>query len=176
MYAGLLLMNCKNIDAFIIMQGLLCVPIIRAVFSSNMDLIRGYAAIFANLLSDQNSKVYKYLAKGQYPYETYIFDSTASLFTINFSAPAVSQIWDLILENPELGIMRVGLAVFKSLEKVILTKSQEETMMLVKYPCQSVSEDDIIKIISKTNVKQSTYDSIKEKTMKQVEIKPQISI
>ncbi len=169
-------MNCKNLDAFIILSNLFCVSIIRAAFNSSVEHLKAYGVVFSNLLNDHAPKIYKHLAKCNYPLETYIFDSAASLFANNFPPAVAVKIWDVVLENPELGIMRVGLSVFKSLEKLILLKRQDEIMMLVKYPCQNVDEDTILRMLAKTVLKPKEYEIMKDKTLRQVGIKQPILI
>ncbi len=176
MYMGLLLLNCKNVDAFVIMSNLLCVPVLRACLSSNIEVINVYAAVFAQLLSSQASKVHKHLVKSGYMFETYVFDSAASLFCNNFPPATAEKIWDAILDNPEVGLMRVGISVFKVLEKLILTKSADEIMMIVKHPCQQATEEAILKMLSKTTIRQKDYDAIKEKAMTQGGIKDPIPV
>ena len=170
-YAGTLLLNCKNADSFIMMNYLLTVPVISTTFSVDMRKLGVYAEIFEELLAEQSSKLQKYLKVREYQFVTYMFDSVASLFCGNFPYSAVLKIWDAILGEPEVGIFRTGLAVFKAMEKEIMEKDLEEIMMMVKFPCVHVTEEAILKMLSKTELSSKDYYKLKEKKMAQAGIK-----
>ncbi|MDR3549493.1 MAG: TBC domain-containing protein [Candidatus Pacebacteria bacterium] len=165
-YAGMLLLNCKNVESFEIMSYLLTVPIVMACFTANMQKLTTYGQIFEEVLASSAPKLQKHLESCEYQYVTYIFDVVASMFCANFPYITARKIWDYILPKPEVGIFRVGLAVFKTLEEKILDKSApEEIMMIVKSPCEHADEETILQNISKTEVSAETYYKIKEKKM-----------
>ncbi len=169
-YAGALLLNCKNVEAFQIMSYLLTVPIINACFNVDMRRLAIYSQIFDDLLGLQSAKLQKHLQSCGYQYVTYIFDVVAGLFCLNFPYNSAVKVWDYILESPELGIFRVGVAVFRSLESEIMEKSAEDIMMLVKSPCEHVDVEVILKNIAKMEIPAKTYDKIKEKRMAEADI------
>ena len=169
-YAGTLILNCKNVDAFNILSYLLTVPVIKACFSVDMNKLAAYGNVLEELLLLYVPKVAKYLKASGYQYQTYIFDSGASLFYANFSYFVASEIWDAILDSPEIGLFRVGVTVFKTLEKELLTMRADEVMMAVKFPCQHTTEEVFLKTLSKTEIKVKDFLRIKQKAMDDAKI------
>eukprot|EP00826_Nyctotherus_ovalis_P049707 TRINITY_DN6025_c0_g3_i1.p1 TRINITY_DN6025_c0_g3~~TRINITY_DN6025_c0_g3_i1.p1 ORF type:complete len:176 (+),score=50.86 TRINITY_DN6025_c0_g3_i1:1284-1811(+) len=165
MYAGVLLLNCTNFGAFVILCSFMRIPVLRAAFTGNLDSLRIYGEIFMTILKSQSSKIHSYLTKCAYPIETYIFEAAASMFANNFALDTTEKLWDIIMENPELMMMRVGVAVFKAMEKAVLDKSKEEIIMMTKYPHRTLNEEALFKAISKTTIKQKDYDSVKDKIL-----------
>jgi len=165
MYAGILLLNCKNFGAFIIMCSFLHISVLRAAFTGNLELIKVYGEIFMSLLKKQSSKVFNHLTKCDYPIETYVFEAASSMFVNNFPLDVAEKLWDIIMENPELMMMRVGIAVFKALEKSIIDKTKDEIIMMVKRPLEVITEKDLFKVIAKTTIGQKDYDNTKEKIL-----------
>jgi len=167
-YAGTLLLNCTNIHAFNIMAYLLSIPIISACFHVDAKILAGYAEVLDELLAINAPKLQKYLKEKGYQYLTYIFDSVATLFAGNFPYVTATKIWDQIIGNAEIGIFRVGIAVFKSLEKEIMQKEMEDIMMAVKFPLVNTTEEIILKNLSKIEIDMKEYQKIKNKKMSSI--------
>ena len=169
-YAGVLLLNCTNYGAFLILRSFLRIPVIRAAFTGNLDGLKVYGDIFMALLKNQSSKLYNHLTKSDYPIVTYVFDAAASMYANNFPLEVTVKLWDIIMESPELMMMRVGISIFKSMEKTILSKTKEEIMMMVKYPCKVIEEEVLLKTIAKTTIKPKDYEAIKKKLITREEL------
>jgi hypothetical protein len=163
-YAGMLVLNCRNSVAFQLLCNLLANPLLTACFNVEMDELQRFGALFGKLLAARTPELHQHLQKLKYPLHTYIFDSVASLFVGNLSYPTALEIWDMILDHPEVGVLRVGLAVFTLLHKEIKVSSKEDAMMAVASPCPTISDQTLISAIKKTSVTLSDYLGLQTST------------
>ena len=134
LYAGILILNCNNINAFNIMSYLLTLPIISYHLDMDKDALTGYVNILEELMDKQANKIHKHLKSQDYKYMTYINYSRCKFFVDNFSDNTIIKSWDQIIGLEEAGLFHVAIAVFKSLEKEILTKSVDAITIMLKLP------------------------------------------
>ena len=168
MYAGILLLNCRNIDSFNILSYLLSVPIISDCLNVNSKIMIGYANILEELVFNQSPKLGKYLKSKGYNFLSYIFDTVVSFFMTSFPYETELKILDRIIESPEIGIFKLGLSIFKILEKKMMEKKAEEVMMILKFPLSHTTEDIVFQTFDKMELNVKTYMKLKEKHMKEI--------
>ncbi len=158
-------MNCRNVDAYNIMSQLLMVPVVSACFNVEMRKLEAYGNIMARMLNREATKLHQHLVRCQYPFQTYIFDSVASLYCANVPYATALKLWEVIIGDPEIGFLRVGLSIFLLLQKTLLKKEVEDIIMIVKFPCQHVTEQELLQQIRKINIAPKDYLKIKQQVM-----------
>jgi len=165
-YAGLLILNCKNVDAFNLLCYLLNIPILSNCMMVDEKYMMIYGNMLEELVNTQLQKLGKYLKSRKYNYLSYIFDGIVALFMKNFPYETELKLVDRIIQDPEIGVFRISLAVFKALESILITQRTEEIMMTVKSPLLYVGEEELLEILDKTVIEHKDYERLREKHIK----------
>jgi len=160
-YAGVLVLNCKNVNAFNILSYFLTIPIISYYINMDRDMLKGYGDILERLIHKYLLETHEHLKNQGYQFLSYVHDAMASLYVRSFPYEVVVKVWDRVIGLSEGGLFQVALSVFKALKEEIFGRNAEDISILVKSPLSYIDEESIFKAMEKLQSVPKDFNMLK---------------
>ncbi|KAG2350772.1 RabGAP/TBC [Suillus weaverae] len=132
--AGMILLNMKPQQGFIMMRNLLERHCMRSLYGSvaAKDDVEAYYRIFDTLLADCMPKIYFNFKQHQISPSAYLPDWLIPLFLDHLPFEACARLWDVLLLEGDSFLFRVALAVLAILEPRLFFPDRQELLDLLR--------------------------------------------
>mmetsp|Transcript_17023 Transcript_17023/g.19011 ORF Transcript_17023/g.19011 Transcript_17023/m.19011 type:complete len:305 (-) Transcript_17023:237-1151(-) len=111
--AGVLLMNLDEIHAFSLFLSLSNWDILYYCFCFNMDKVNSFFSMFTNLLKIYTPYVSEILEEENIAVSLFLFEWIITMFSSTFPTTVCFRIWDQVLFNGQIEIIKFSLAILK---------------------------------------------------------------
>ncbi|KAG1828070.1 rab-GTPase-TBC domain-containing protein [Suillus variegatus] len=132
--AGMILLNMKPQQGFIVMRNLLERHCMRSLYGSvaAKDDVEAYYRIFDTLLADCMPKIYFNFKQHQISPGAYLPDWLIPLFLDHLPFEACARLWDILLLEGDSFLFRAALAVLAVLEPRLFFPDRQELLDLLR--------------------------------------------
>ncbi|KAG1838346.1 rab-GTPase-TBC domain-containing protein [Suillus tomentosus] len=132
--AGMILLNMKPQQGFIVMRNLLERHCMRSLYGSvaAKDDVEAYYRIFDTLLADCMPKIYFNFKQHQISPGAYLPDWLIPLFLDHLPFEACARLWDVLLLEGDSFLFRAALAVLAVLEPRLFFPDRQELLDLLR--------------------------------------------
>jgi len=104
--------------------------LLMGFYEKDFPLLEFYMHTFYELLQVKSPNLYKHLKAQLIPDQLWLLKWFLTMFLINFPPSQVIRIWDYIMQDGLLGLVKVGLSLCKLLEKDMLTRDIADLTVL----------------------------------------------
>jgi len=144
--AGVLLMNLDEVKAFSLFMSLTNWDILYYWFWFNMDKVNCFFSVFLSLIKKYTPGVYNVLQEENIAVSLFLFEWIITMFSNTFPTTVWFRIWDQIMYNGQIEIIKFSLAILKCIEEeMVAGDSYEKYVQMFKYPNKFVTEDELFK-------------------------------
>ncbi|KAG0707449.1 rab-GTPase-TBC domain-containing protein [Suillus ampliporus] len=132
--AGMILLNMKPQQGFVVMRNLLERHCMRSLYGSvaAKDDVEAYYRIFDTLLADCMPKIYFNFKQHQISPSAYLPDWLIPLFLDHLPFEACARLWDVLLLEGDSFLFRAALAVLAVLEPRLFFPDRQELLDLLR--------------------------------------------
>jgi hypothetical protein len=132
--AGMILLNMKPQQGFVVMRNLLERHCMRSLYGSvaAKDDVEAYYRIFDTLLADCMPKIYFNFKQHQISPGAYLPDWLIPLFLDHLPFEACARLWDVLLLEGDSFLFRTALAVLAVLEPRLFFPDRQELLDLLR--------------------------------------------
>ncbi|KAG2368869.1 rab-GTPase-TBC domain-containing protein [Suillus spraguei] len=132
--AGMILINMKPQQGFVVMRNLLERHCMRSLYGSvaAKDDVEAYYRIFDTLLADCMPKIYFNFKQHQISPGAYLPDWLIPLFLDHLPFEACARLWDILLLEGDSFLFRAALAVLAVLEPRLFFPDRQELLDLLR--------------------------------------------
>lgn len=132
--AGMILLNMKPQQGFVMMRNVLERHCMRSLYSSvaAKDDVEAYYRIFDTLLADSMPKIYFNFKQHQISPGAYLPDWLIPLFLDHLPFEACARLWDVLLLEGDSFLFRAALAVLAVLEPRLFFPDRQELLDLLR--------------------------------------------
>jgi len=142
--AGVLLMNLDEIKAFSLFITLANWDILYYCFWFKMEKVNCFFNVFSNLIKKYTPGVYEVLQEENLAVSLFLFEWIITMFSSTFSTKVCFRIWDQILLNGQIEIIKFSLAILKCIEdELLLWDSYEKYVQMLKCPSKFITEEEL---------------------------------
>ena len=159
--AGMLLMNLDEIKAFSLFISLSNWDILYYWFCFKMDKVNWFFSVFSNLIKIYTPGVYEILQDENIAVSLFLFEWIITLFSSTFPTTMCFRIWDQVLFNGQIEIIKFSLAILKCIEEEMMKWDlYENYIQMLKNPSKFVTEEELFECYK--NIKLDRDQSLKD--------------
>ena len=151
--AGMLLLVMDKFKAFVCMTSLVSSWMMLPFFRGDNDQITRRIQIFKQIFHHNLPELCEqFESEGIFP-QQYLIEWVMTLFVKSLDIPVASRLWDLIILEGDLMVMKISVALLKFIEKDVNECSMDTILIAIKRLSQTLKDDNaLVKLIYTVNI------------------------